>query len=130
MLSVFIIYFTLNMTIKKQLKYGFYKKSLRKNATLRSWTIFLHKKVAFFRSDFLQNPYFKTNLLIFRIYWHLNVNYTRTRMIYFHGRLLAAYPFLLLPCSFCWAFRQIEGSAKELMWGNYPILQCTKGFFD
>ena len=32
-------------SIVYSLKYGFWKKSLRKNATLNSWTIFLHKKV-------------------------------------------------------------------------------------
>ena len=37
------------------LKYGFCKKSLRKNASLTSWTSF--------RSDFLQNPYFKGQLI-------------------------------------------------------------------
>ena len=62
------------------LKYGFCKKSLRKNETLISWTLLAHffsrsvlisadlekkwaksvqlVRVSFFRSDFLQNPYF------------------------------------------------------------------------
>ena len=51
------------------LNYGFCKKSLRKNATLNSWPLFSLQKstcigtvqlfrVAFFQSDFLQNPYF------------------------------------------------------------------------
>ena len=64
---------------RKLLKYWFCKKSLRKNATLTSWTLFSSQKgtcsnvklpfceeksvqlvrVAFFRSDFLQNPYFR-----------------------------------------------------------------------
>ena len=62
------------------LKYGFCKKALWKNATLISWTHFSSQKgtcstiqvpfcdeksvqlfrVAFFRSDFLQNPYFSS----------------------------------------------------------------------
>ena len=32
-------------SLLKYLKYGFCKKSLRKNATLTSWTLFFHKKV-------------------------------------------------------------------------------------
>ena len=41
---------------KNKMKLGFCKKSLWKNATMKSITLFSRKK---FRSDFLQNPYFK-----------------------------------------------------------------------
>ena len=53
------------------LKYGFCRKSLRKNGTLTSAD--LEKKLAksvqlvrvsFFVSDFLQNPYFKANSFV------------------------------------------------------------------
>ena len=52
----------------KVLKYGFCKKSLRKNETLTIWTLLAHffsrssvqlVTDSFFRSDILQNPYFK-----------------------------------------------------------------------
>ena len=51
------------------LKYGFYKKSLRKDAPLTSWTLFSSLffqisvqlvRGASFRGDFLQNLYFRT----------------------------------------------------------------------
>ena len=57
--------------LRGTLKYGFCKKSFRKNQTLTCWTLLAAKsvqrvRVSFFRSDFLQNPYFSLSWMIHR----------------------------------------------------------------
>ena len=77
------------------LKYGFSKKSLRKNETLTSWTLLAHffsrsgwsgkkwgksvqlVRVSFFLSDFLQNPYFKP--------WRRGIRITFGDHVVIHG---------------------------------------------
>ena len=74
--SIGHMHMQLDLFFEYLLKYGFFKKSFRKKATLTSCTLFPSQKgtcilpfceeksvqlvrVAFFRSDFLQNPYYK-----------------------------------------------------------------------
>ena len=70
----------------RTLKYGFCKKYFKRNEPLTSWTLLspvffqISAEVHFYRSNFLQNPYFRSDFLFTFVYPFVNLGHLDLRV--------------------------------------------------